>query len=431
MEPYDDSVPAMLRGAGVSSHLITDHQHYFEFGGCTYHTQYDSWQFHRGQEGDPFIGQVRPAAVNPKAHGRNSAEGPMHENDRINRPFLRREEDQPQSKTFAAGIDFIDRNQAEDRWFLQIETFDPHEPFFTQRHYKDLYAEHYEEWRAGADKVWDWPPYDRVKESPEYIEHMAYQYAALVSMCDAKLGDVMDAMDRHGMWEDTMLVVWTDHGFLLGEHDWWAKMKMPWYEEMAHTPFFVWDPRCGKRGERRGSLVQPSLDLGPTLLELFGVDPTADMLGKPLAATIADDTPVREAAMFGQHGGQVNVTDGEYVYMRSPSTKDNGPLYEYTLMPTHMRSMFKPDEIAGHTELHEGFDFTKNCPVLKIDARGSTWADLKDEQLQTTLWNVADDPKQRTAVQNAAAEERMVGHLKRLMQECDAPPEQYERLGLL
>jgi arylsulfatase A-like enzyme len=51
-----------------------------------------------------------------------------------------------------------------------------------------------------------------------------------------------------------------------GEHDWWAKLRTPFYEEIARTPFWIWDPRCGKAGERRQSLVQPSVDLGPTLL---------------------------------------------------------------------------------------------------------------------------------------------------------------------
>ena len=43
--------------------------------------------------------------------------------------------------------------------------------------------------------------------------------------------------------------------------------------------------------------------------------------------------------MFGVHGGQVNVTDGRYVYMRGPARADNAPLSEYTLMPTHMRAL--------------------------------------------------------------------------------------------
>src|SRR5437764_7572886 len=108
----------------------------------------------------------------------------------------------------------------------------------------------------------------------------------------AYCGDMLDTMYELDLWKDTMLIVWTDHGFLLGEHDCWAKIWMPFYEEVAHTPFFVWDPRSGKRGERRQSLVQPSIDLGPTLLEYFGLEPTPAMLGKPLGAAIASDAPV-------------------------------------------------------------------------------------------------------------------------------------------
>src|SRR4029077_5853354 len=105
--------------------------------------------------------------------------------------------------------------------------------------------------------------------------------------------------------------VWTDHGFLLGEHESWAKVWLPFYEEIAHTPFFVWDPRRGQQGGRRNSLVQPSIDLGPTLLDFFGVERAPEMLGHSLADVIAADIPVREAALFGMHGTQVNVTDGD------------------------------------------------------------------------------------------------------------------------
>ncbi|MFP3326245.1 sulfatase-like hydrolase/transferase, partial [Planococcus sp. SIMBA_160] len=79
------------------------------------------------------------------------------------------------------------------------------------------------------------------------------------------------------LWDDTMLIVWTDHGFMLGEHGWMAKNQPPLYEEVAHTPFFVWDPRAKRAGERRRALVQPSIDLGPTLLRAFGLEPTPDM----------------------------------------------------------------------------------------------------------------------------------------------------------
>lgn len=90
-------------------------------------------------------------------------------------------------------------------------------------------------------------------------------------------------MDQYDLWKDTMLIVNTDHGFLLGEHGWWGETVMPMYDEIAHTPLFLYDPRlpeCG--GEHRSSIVQ-TIDLAPSLLEFFGVEIPRGMQGKPAA----------------------------------------------------------------------------------------------------------------------------------------------------
>lgn len=421
LEPFDDSVPRILSQNGISTHLISDHYHYWEAGGATYHTMYDTWQFFRGQEGDPWKGKVAgPDPVN--AIGRNAAQDKWHRQDRINREFMRNEEEMPQANTFREGIEFIRRNAREDNWFLQIETFDPHEPFFSHRKYKDFYPEHYLQYRG---PIHDWPPYARVTEPPEQVEHLRYEYASLLTMCDSKLGDVLDVMDELGLWEDTMLIVWTDHGFLLGEHGCWAKVWLPFFNEIAHTPFFLWDPRVGVQGERRSALVQPAIDLGPTLLEFFGLEPTPDMLGKSLRPVLENDTPIREAALYGQHGHHVNVTDGRYVYMRAPVREDNQPLFEYTLMPTHMRAPFSPRELQ-EVELAEPFSFTKGCRTLKIPSRGNP----RISQWGTMLFDLEKDPGQENPIQEAHVEARMIALMKRLMAECEAPEEQYQRLGI-
>ncbi len=98
-----------------------------------------------------------------------------------------------------------------------------------------------------------------------------------------------------------MLIVNTDHGFFLGEHDWWGKGVMPDYEELTHTPLFIWDPRAQVKDERRSSLVQ-TIDIAPTLLSFFGIDVPVDMIGKDLAGVIAQDDSVREYAIYGYHG---------------------------------------------------------------------------------------------------------------------------------
>ena len=427
IEPFDDSMPEMLKSRGVYTHLCTDHYHYFEEGGSNYHTRYNTWEFFRGQEGDPWFGKVAPPE-RPEAIGRNASADRWHDQDWKNRAAMPHEKDHSQSRVFKAGIDFIRRNRDENNWWLQLETFDPHEPYFSHRQYKDHYADHYD---AYYGPHFDWPRYARVEETREQIAHLVHENASLISMCDAKLGDVMDTMDALKLWEDTMFIVWTDHGFLLGEHDSTGKCWCPFFEEIAHTPFFVWDPRTRIRGERRSALVQPSIDLGPTLLDFFGVDGSPDMLGRSLTETITDDASVRTAALFGMHGLHVNVTDGRYVYMRGPATENNQPLFDYTLMPAHMRHAFEVTELNGAIELAPPFSFTKGCQTIRIPKQaGMPGGEPARFSLPTRLYDVVRDPKQEHHLDDVAVEAEMTNHLSALLKSCDAPPEQFQRLGL-
>ena len=66
------------------------------------------------------------------------------------------------------------------------------------------------------------------------------------------------------------------------------------------------------------------------------------------------------------------MTDGRYVYRRAP-VQGNQPLFEYTHMPTHMRSLFSPEEMRT-LRLAPPFSFTKGCPLMQIAADGITHA---------------------------------------------------------
>jgi hypothetical protein len=234
----------------------------------------------------------------------------------------------------------------------------------------------------------------------------------------------MNLMDELNLWEDTLLIVHSDHGFLLNEHDWWGKCVQPFYNEIAHIPLFIWDPRRKNQGSRRSSLVQ-TIDIAPTLLNFFEVKIPADMQGKQLWPVIENDTPLREAGLFGVHGGHVNVTDGRYVYMRAPIHPNDAPLYNYTLMPTHMRSLFSVNELHD-IQLAGPFSFTKGCQTMRIAAE--PWAN--PHPFGTLLYDLVNDPGQLHPINDPTIEGHMIQHLIRLMHENDAPPEQYERLGL-
>ncbi|MBA4388860.1 MAG: sulfatase [Verrucomicrobia bacterium] len=417
LEPFDDSMPEILQKNGIVTHLVSDHYHYWEDGGATYHGRYSNWQFSRGQEGDLWKGDMKDPSIPRPNPASKWARGRQ---DWVNRSYMQAEKDQPQPQTFAAGLEFIEKNHDCDKWFLHIETFDPHEPYFVNDNYRNMYP------RPCKDLRWDWPGYGKVKESPAEVAHMRYQNAALVTMCDRYLGKVLDMMDKYDLWKDTMLIVNTDHGFLLGEHDFWAKCVMPFYNEIARTPLFIWDPRSGARNARRESLVQ-TIDLPATLLEFFGIALPPDMQGVPLRRTVERDRPVRKAGLFGIHGGHVNCTDGRYVYMRAPAGPGNEPLNQYTHMPTHMRGFFGVDEMRT-ARLSRPFSFTKGCPVLKIRPGTRKWIDAHG--FGTMLFDIKKDPAQKKPLNNAKIEKKMVAHMVRLMRENDCPPEQFKRLGL-
>lgn len=412
IEPFDDSMPQILKEHGIYSHLTTDHDHYWEDGGATYHQRYTSFDFSRGQEGDHW--KTNKALM--EANHKKQLIGRTNYFDMANREYIDSEEKMPQAVTFSAGLEFIERHHDDNDWFLQIETFDPHEPFFTQPEFKKPFAHEYD------GPLGDWPPYYMVTEGEEGVRHMRLEYASLIAMCDHYLGKVLDLMDAHGLWEDTLLIVNTDHGFLLGEHQWWAKSIMPIYEEICHTPLFVYDPKSRICGERRNVLTQ-TIDLPATILDFFGIEKPKDMMGKSLLPVIARNEKLRDYVLFGHHDGHCNITDGRYVYMKAPV--EGKPFYEYTLMPTHMSSIFSTQELSD-VELSEPFSFTKGCKVLKIRGREPM---NPQSNFGSKLYDLKADPMQEHPYEDAAREAELANEMIRLMRENEAPTERYERYG--
>ena len=144
----------------------------------------------RGQEGDAWKGDI--------AERRNGPNG-IKQQDTVNRKHLQNEEDFPQTQTFAKGLEFLETNVDADNWLLQIETFDPHEPYYSPQKYQDLYPK-------DDEPLFDWPPYCRVNHTPEQISHVRHKYAALVSMCDANLGKVLDFMDARAVEDESTML---------------------------------------------------------------------------------------------------------------------------------------------------------------------------------------------------------------------------------
>lgn len=416
IEPFDESMPEILNDAGIYTHLITDHCHYWEDGGVNYQNRFTTSEYIRGQEGDAW------------AVGMDDFQGVRRgrRQDKANRSWMDQEELFSHVRCYERGKRFLMENKDKDNWYLQLEYFDPHEPFYVPERFKKLYTE--------LPSDIDWPYYRPVgEEDREPLKDYIINYAALVTMCDEYLGKILDLFDEYDLWKDTMLIVNTDHGYLLGEKEFVGKNYMPVYDELANIPFFMHIPSGEGDGERRRSLVQTP-DIAPTVLDFFGKEPGRHMLGKSMLETLKSDRPVHEAILYGYHGMHVNLTDGVYTYMRCAQTEDNGPLYQYTLMPSHIMKPMAKEELK-QAKLHPGFEFTDHTPVLKIpvDERYDKKAYYRysdHRKYGSLLFNRENDPKQLCNIQDEELTDYYAAKMADLMLENEAPREQFERLGL-
>ena len=433
LEPFDDSFVVNLREKGIYTHLSSDHNHYFEDGGATYHNRYNSYDFIRGQESDPWVAMVKPPLekfkmlYHERQFGGNRAQQRIQ--GMLNERKFKADADFPLHKCFDAALDFLEVNAKEDNWFLQLECFDPHEPFCVPESFREQFKTNYK------GPIYTWPQYrSSSDDSPDEIAEIKSNYGALVAFCDQQLGRLIDYLDGNRMWDDTAIIITTDHGFMLGEHDWWGKLRMPFFNEIAHIPLMIHDPsRPNSWGTRVKSLTQV-IDLSPTILDIFGYRPCEYSTGKSMLRLLDDsNASIRDIALYGVFGGALNATDGRYTYFIYPENIEEPSLFEYTLMPMHSTSMFEVRELKN-AELFRGFNFTKGAPVLKIPAlvdakrppmQGGGFADTL-----TCLYDLRNDPQQNEPYRSQTVEKSLIGKIIKEMTLNNSPDESFHRFEL-
>jgi arylsulfatase A-like enzyme len=431
LEPFDNSMPEILKKNGVYTHLLTDHFHYFEDGGATYHSRYSTWDFVRGQEYDTWKALVQPPVERFRKeysdrhyNGANQANRRQHQ---INREFIKEEKDFPAAQCFQRAFDFLNNNRDADNWMLHLECFDPHEPFFAPERFRKNLKTNYE------GPIIDWPKYAPVSENEDEVAEIRANYAALVAMCDEYFGTLLDYFDEHDLWKDTCLIVTTDHGYLLSEHDWWAKNVMPYYEEISHIPLIVHHPNLGGRMGTRTNVVTQTPDLMPTILKIFGQELPEEVQGTSVLELVERDASER-SVIFGMFGGAIGVTDGTHTCFLYPPDLDDENLREYTLMPTHLHHFFSLDELKT-AELSGPLPFTKGVPVLRIqalnEARRPPGLDRTHfKSFKTALYDNVADPRQLNPLHAPDIEESLKADMVAILEQHSATPEFFKWMGL-
>jgi arylsulfatase A-like enzyme len=135
-------------------------------------------------------------------------------------------------------------------------------------------------------------------------------YWASVSFTDAQIGKVLDALEAHGLAGDTVVVLWGDNGWHLGEHRLWAKCTH--FEESTRVPLVVAAP--GLTEGRRSDRLVELLDLYPTLCDLLGLEAPPHLDGRSFVRLLADPAAPHQEAVYARMFDAATVRTERYRY---------------------------------------------------------------------------------------------------------------------
>jgi iduronate 2-sulfatase len=270
--------------------------------------------------------------------------------------------------------------QRDRPFFLAVGFFRPHTPYVSPRSYFDLHPKAAMRVVSGVEEDQkDIPPpglgsYKREQDKlTDDLRREALQaYYASISFMDAQVGRVLDALDRLGMAEDTIVVFTSDHGYHTGEHGLWQKMSL--FEESARVPLLIAAPGVAKEGNASETPVG-LVDLYPTLAELCGVDPPENLQGQSLVPMLKD------ASATGRGWALTQVTRGGRA-RRGPSVAEGreGPrFFGYSLRTPRWRYT-EWDEGREGRELYDHDADPKELTNLADDPNyGQTVAELSQQ----------------------------------------------------
>ena len=278
---------------------FTAHGYKVHGGGKIFHGRYKdprSWQFYFDRPADP---KPKIVPVNGIPNTAHFDWGPVEVGDR----------DMGDTQVTDFGVKFLAKKHRRP-FFLAVGLFRPHLPWYVPRKYFDEYPlDDIVLPRVKQNDLDDVPPLGRrmarsKTDHAKVLEHKQWEkavqgYLASITYADGQIGRLLDALDESGHAKNTIVVLWTDHGWHLGEKLHWRKFSL--WEEAGRVPMIFVVPgltKAAARCERTVSL----LDIYPTLADLCGLPVGEHLEGKSLRPLLADPTAAWDRPVVTTHG---------------------------------------------------------------------------------------------------------------------------------
>jgi uncharacterized sulfatase len=215
------------------------------------------------------------------------------------------DEDQPDGQIAAKAVAFL-KQKHDKPFFLGVGFMKPHDPFHAPAKYYDLYPPeqlglYRDPLGRPADSIYATGGGGFAKAFDKFTDterrEFLRSYYACISFMDAQLGKVLDALESTGLDKSTIVILISDHGYHLGERNWWNKNTL--FELTARTPMIAYVPRMKAKGRPCKRIVE-FVDIYPTLTELCGITPPPGLAGRSFAPLLDDPKKKWKEAAFMQ-----------------------------------------------------------------------------------------------------------------------------------
>ena len=205
-------------------------------------------------------------------------------------------------------VDWLDKKSYGDKpFFITVGIHKPHVPFIAPQKYFDLYPQQKLKFELSPQNDWNDIPklamvkrfkgfgFEINKENDALRRKYTQAYHACVSFIDAQIGLIIDKIKAQKIWNDTIVIFTSDHGYHLGEHFMWGKVTL--FEECARVPLIVRVPGVSPAGAISNGLVE-TIGLFPTLAELCRLPSPVYLQGKSYASLIRKPNSLADASAY-------------------------------------------------------------------------------------------------------------------------------------
>ena len=322
--PQEDvTVAEHLSEQGYVTAIVSDVYHLMK-PSQNFHRGFQSFQWERGQEYDQWQSQPLPAGYLEQHLLPATELNPYRHRVLVqylkNQMYRSNDDAFQAARTFGRAIEWLDRNHTHEKFFLYIDSFDPHEPFEAPQRFIDLYDPDY----TGPRLIYA-NQYKRSDLTDAQHHHVRARYAAACTMVDHWIGRLLDTVDRLGLRENTLIILVSDHGKIIGE---FGDYGMPAHDmgpALAPVPCLIRAPRGDDAGRRfRGWLY--NIDVTATMLSLMDVEPKPGVEGQDVWAAVGSSADAFRDHLVTAYGPMIACWREDWLYLVN-TQEDTAALY--------------------------------------------------------------------------------------------------------